>query len=349
LPPTPGDLIQLCKSVEEGLWRKGSGKLEVINPVLAYENWLTQRWQHVLRPTGRVIVLDAGNGAWSELGPSLFEALGFRVHRLFCAIDGAFPNRSPDCARPSSLTALRNKVSQTDAELGIAWDGDGDRVAIVDNAGSIVSTDEISALMIRDLVPRELSAPVVYDIKLSEIVRQAILDSGGRPVMQRSGHAFIKRTMIEEKALFGCEASGHYFFRELNGGDDGLFAALYLSDLVHRRGLSLRKLRRTLPPFFITPDLRIPSELLTFAEVAKRLRSRLPSGRATTIDGIRWETEQGFILARESVTEPVVTLRLEGHTQDSLKNLLDLCMRAFPEAADEIAGQINQVRDASQR
>ncbi len=347
LPPTPEDFNQLRRSVEKGLWRKGRGQLEIIDPVPAYRHWLMERWRQVIRPTGRAVVLDAGNGAWSELGPSLFEALGFRAHLLFCAIDGAFPNRSPDCARPSSLTALRNKVVQTDAELGIAWDGDGDRVAFVDDTGAIVSTDEISALMIHDLVAREPSAPVVYDIKLSEIVRQAILDGGGRPIMQRSGHAFIKRTMIEEKALFGCEASGHYFFRELHGGDDGLFAALCLSDLVRRRGGALTELRRTLPPFFITPDLRIPSELLTFAEVTKRLWSLFPSARATTIDGIRWETEQGFILARESVTEPVVTLRLEGHTQDSLKNLVDLCMRAFPEAADEIAGQISQVRQAS--
>ncbi len=347
LPPTPEDLIQLRRSVEQGLWRKGSGQLETINPVPAYKNWLVERWRRVIRPTGNVIVLDAGNGAWSELGPSLFEALGFRVHRLFCAIDGAFPNRSPDCARPGSLTALRKQVVQIGADLGVAWDGDGDRVAFVDNAGSIVSPDEISALSIRDLVPREPSAPVVYDIKLSEIVRQAILDSGGRPIMQRSGHAFIKRTMIEEKALFGCEASGHYFFRELHGGDDGLFAALYLSDVVRRRGLSLRELRRTLSPFFVTPDLRIPSELLTYAEVAKRMRSLLPSARATTIDGIRWETEQGSILARESVTEPVITLRLEGHTQESLKHLVDLCLRALPEAADEIAKQIKQERDAN--
>ena len=118
--------------------------------------------------------------------------------------------------------------------------------------------------------------------------------------------------MIEERALFGCEASGHYFFRELNGGDDGLFAALYMTDLVHQHGRPLTDLRRTLAPFFITPDLRIPLGHLTFAEIVERLWSRLPLARVTTIDGVRWETERGHILARSSVTEPVVTLRLEG-------------------------------------
>ncbi len=349
LPPTPEDLGRLRKSVEGGSWRKGHGKVETIDPIPEYEDWVTGRWRDVVHPSDRLVVLDAGNGAWSELGPTLFEALGFGVQRLFCEIDGTFPHRSPDCAQSSSLTALRRQVVQAGAEMGIAWDGDGDRVAFVDNGGSPVSPDEISSLMIPDLLPREPSAPVVYDIKLSEIVRQAIIDGGGHPRMQRSGHAFIKRTMIEEKAVFGCEASGHYFFRELHGGDDGLFAALYMSDLVRRRGVPLSELRRTLQPFFITPDLRIPASLLNFAEVAKRLRSLLPSARESTIDGVRWETERGFILARESVTEPVVTLRLEGHDRASLENLVDLCRRALPEAADEITAQINGIGDASPR
>jgi phosphomannomutase len=342
LPPTPEELSRLRKSIEAGFRRKGNGKLEDINPVTAYKDWVLKRWGHVVRPSNKAIVLDAGSGAWSELGPSLFAALGFRVYRLFCAIDGAFPNRSPDCARLGNLTALRNQVAQTGALLGIAWDGDGDRVAFVDDAGSIVTTDEVSALMIRDLVPRELSAKVIYDIKLSDVVPQAIIDRGGRPIMQRSGHAFIKRSMIEERALFGCEASGHYFFRELNGGDDGLFAALYMTDLVHQHGRPLTDLRRTLAPFFITPDLRIPLGHLTFAEIVERLWSRLPLARVTTIDGVRWETERGHILARSSVTEPVVTLRLEGRTSDSLKELIELCIRALPEAAGQISRQIDQ-------
>ncbi len=349
LPPTPEDLSRLRRRVEEGLWRKGNRTLEVIDPVPAYRDWVLKRWEHIAGLAGRSVVLDAGNGAWSELGPSVFEALGFRVHRLFCQIDGAFPNRSPDCARSSNLTALKTRVVQNGAALGIAWDGDGDRVAFVDNGGSIVSTDEISALMVGDLVPHEPSAKVIYDIKLAEVVRQAVIACGGRPVMQRSGHAFIKRAMIEEKALFGCEVSGHYFFRELDGGDDGLFAAVYLTDLVHRRGLSLQELRQTLAPFFVTPDLRIPSSLLQFDEIVRRLWSHLPSARASTIDGVRWETPQGYILARNSVTEPVVTLRLEGHNPNSLRELIELCLRAFPEASVEISRQIDQANDLKRR
>ena len=349
LPPTPGDLGQLRRKVEEGICRKQTGKLERIDPVPLYKAWVLERWGRLGPSSREAVVLDAGNGAWSELGPAIFEALGFRVHPLFCRIDSSFPHRSPDCAQATSLAGLRSEVVRASANLGIAWDGDGDRVAFVDPSGSIVSADEVSALMIRDVVPREPQARVVYDIKLSDIVRQAVSECGGQPMMQRSGHAFIKRTMIEQNALFGCEASGHYFFRELNGGDDGLFAALFLTDVAHRRGLTLTELRRTIAPFFVTPDLRIPSSLLPYHEIVKRFRSVLPATRETTIDGVRWENEQGYILARESVTEPVVTMRVEGHSRELLWQLIDVCLGALPEAAGEISRQIDQARDTRPR
>lgn len=342
LPPSPEDLRQLRRTVEEGVWRDRRGKHEEVDPVPSYSHWLLERWGQLRQSHSQRVVLDAGNGAWSELGPALFKDLGFHVHPLFCVIDGSFPNRSPDCARSGSLAAVRARVTQTGAHLGIAWDADGDRVAVIDNAGSVVSTDEMSALIVRDLVPREPAAPVIYDVKLSEIVGKTIVECGGNPIMQRSGHAFIKRSMIERNALFGCEVTGHYFFRELNGGDDGLFAAVYLADLVRRRGVTLADLRSTLAPFFITPDLRIPSAILNYDEIVRRLGSLLPSARTINIDGVRWETEKGYLLARQSVTEPVVTLRLEGRTQKLLQDLIDLCRLAIPEAANEISAQLDQ-------
>jgi phosphomannomutase len=219
-------------------------------------------------------------------------------------------------------------------------------VAFVDGSGSIVSTDEVSALLVRWLVPKAPQAKVVYDIKLSDTVRQAILGCGGQPITERSGHTFIKRTMIERDCLFGCEASGHYFYRELHGGDDGLFAALMMAELVSQCGVPLAELRRTLAPFFATPDLRIPSHLLGYQEIARRLRSVFASAKEVAIDGIRLETPEGTILARESVTEPVVTMRLEGRSADSLRNLVDACLKAFPEAAKEISQQVERTKEA---
>jgi len=345
LPPTVQGFHHLRLRVERGEFRQCKGGFEAIDPVPTYIDRVLERWNHLKGSGDMAVVLDGGNGAWSELAPELFVSLGLRVYPLFCKIDGTFPNRPADCARPNNLTGLRKEVVRTGAQLGVAWDGDGDRVAFVDGSGSVVSTDEVSALMIRELVPREKGATVVYDIKLSDMIRHAVTECGGVPVMERSGHAFIKRTMIIHNGLFGCEVSGHYFFRELGGGDDGLFAALFMAELVQRRGLSLRDLRKTLAPFFATPDLRIPSSVVSYAEVVTRLRDLFPNSRVTALDGFRWETKDGFILARESVTEPLVTMRLEGRGQDSLHRLVDMCLETLPEAADDISRQIDQGRE----
>jgi phosphomannomutase len=156
--------------------------------------------------------------------------------------------------------------------------------------------------------------------------------------MERSGHAFIKRKMIEQECLFGCEASGHYFYQELRGGDDGLFTALLMTELVAKAG-SLHELRNLLAPSFATPDLRLPASVLPYEEFVRRLRRRLPGARETTLDGLRFELPEGSILVRESVTEPVVTMRLEGSSAEALRGLLAACHSTFPELSSEIAGQ----------
>ncbi len=346
MPPTPEDFRRLRALVQRGGSRQYVGRVETVDPIPAYRVHVLNRWSHLLRSRGAALVLDAGNGAWSRLAPELFAALGFRVHPLFCKIDGTFPSRPPDCARPHNLSDLKNKVLRTAAQLGIAWDGDGDRVAFVDSSGSVVSTDEVSALMIRELVARDRGAKVIYDIKLSHLVRQTVIDCGGDPIMERSGHTFIKRCMIMQNALFGCEVSGHYFFRELAGGDDGLFAALFMAELITKSGLALTELRRTLPPFYATPDLRIPARVLCYGEIVARLRSQFVGAHETELDGVRLETPDGVVLIRESVTEPVVTMRLEGRCQDSLRQLISISMKTLPEAAREISQQIATLNEA---
>ena len=347
LPPLPDDLAELRRRVAAGVFRVSKGTHEALDPVPVYRQWITERWKHLGQRGGArgdspaglpAVVLDAGNGAWSRLAPPIFAACGIMPHCLFCDLDGTFPNRAPDCARPAALAALKSEVWKTQAQLGIAWDGDGDRVAFVDDGGSFVSSDEVSALLIRRLLARQPGARVVFDIKLSSLVRRTILDCGGTPIIERSGHTFIQRRMIEEDCLFGCEASGHYFYRELRGGDDGLFSALLMTELVSESG-SLRALRSSLPPFFVTPDLRLPSTALPYDQFVTRLHQEFHQARQTTIDGLRIEIAQGSILVRESVTEPVVTLRLEGSSPQTLRNLLATCRSLFPEVAGEIMRQ----------
>lgn len=342
LPPTPGDIDELRQRTEQGLHRRARGIVEDFNPVPAYRNWILERWGKIRGPSSTPVVLDAGNGVWSELAPSIFESLGFKVCRLFCEIDGGFPSRSPDSARPASLSPLKREVQRCNAGLGIAWDGDGDRVAFVDETASIISPDEISVLLIRHLLPGHAGARIVYDIKLSIAVRQVILECGGTPLVERSGHAFISRRMILDDCLLGCEASGHYFFRELRGGDDGLFTALLMTETAIRLG-HLGRLRKSLPSFFITPDLRLPAKRLKYNEVIDRCRTVLRPAKETCMDGLRMETSDGFVLIRESITEPVITMRLEGFSEDSLRRLIETCRNALPEVSEEITGQIQEV------
>lgn len=339
-PITAQDFLDLRSRVEKRDFRQHNGSYEIIDPVPAYKSYILERW-NLFRSYGMTVVADAGNGAWSELGPELLMSLGFCVYPLFCKINGNFPGRPPDCAKPNNLRSLREEVLKTGSDMGVAWDGDGDRVAFVDSSGAIVSADEVSALMIRALVPREESAKVIYDIKMSEIVRRTISECGGMPIMERSGHTFLRNAMITHDGLFGCEASGHYFFHELRGGDDGLFAALFMADIIRDSKLSLTAMRRTLPPFFMTPDLRIPLSVVPYEEVILRIRKCFPDSPETNVDGSRWETPSGFVLVRKSVTEPLFTLRIEGHSRFSFEDLLKTCLMTLPETADEISKQID--------
>jgi phosphomannomutase / phosphoglucomutase len=342
-PPSPDELEHLRRKVKAGSFRESTGRMVEIDPLPLYREWILQRWSNQQQATPIRVVLDAGNGAWSAIAPGIFECLGFGVQRLFCEIDGQFPNRPPDCAPPRNLAALSQAVREGKAQLGIAWDGDGDRVAFCDETGAPVMADELAVLLARDVLAAKEKGKVVYDLKLSDILRRTVQELGGTPIAERSGHTFIKRHMIQEDCLLGCEASGHYFFRELRGGDDGLFTALYVCDIVRRNGL-LGSLRKTVPPIHITPDLRLPTASFPFELVADRLRSNFQAAQETKLDGLRLETSDGFVLMRESVTEPAVTLRLEGVTVGSLERLITICLRALPEAAEIFQRQMAELQ-----
>ncbi len=319
------------------------GSVEAVEVVTSYRQWTAKRWRHLGQQFPGSIVIDAGNGAWSELAPRIMADLGLVVHPLFCTIDARFPNRPPDSARSSHLAALSQLVPARGAQLGIAWDGDGDRVALVDAAGRFVSADQMSILLARYQLDGQPGLRVAYDIKLSERVRQAIEAAGGVALMQRSGHSFLKRMMIEEECLLGCEASGHYFHRELGGGDDGLYTALLMLELVARCG-AMHDLTAGIPEIFVTPDLRIPARQEAFDSIAARLERQLPVLQMNRLDGVRFVTPDGTVLVRRSITEPAITIRIDARQKDRLDYLVDECCRSLPEMADEMKAQIDQSR-----
>lgn len=344
LPPTEAELEEFRVTVaNESVEPDGQHgrNVEVIDPTTLYLSWIEQRWRHLASGQHLNVVLDAGNGAWSALAPAVFGRLNFAVHPLFCEIDGSFPNRPPDSARAKNLGALAHLVRETGADLGIAWDGDGDRVAFVDECGEVVSADKMAILLARYVLRNRTGEKIVYDIKLSDLLRRNIEQLGGIPIMERSGHTFLKHRMIEEHCLFGCEVSGHYFFRELHGGDDGLFTALMIAELVAENG-PLGQLHAELAPMYLTPDLRVPAGSLDYDSVVQNLRRVLRPQRECKLDGVRMEMHDGFVLVRRSVTEPVLTMRLEGFDATGLNRLVAACLAAFPEFAPKINEQLYQ-------
>ena len=347
-PTTPEQLAKIRALTIKRAFRPGSGHREEINLLQDYERTLMKRWNHLHANGPGQVVLDAGNGAWSEIAPEIFRRLGFDVTCISCVIDGNFPDRSPDCSRASNLTRLSGAVAEQPDSIGIAWDGDGDRVAFVDEEGIFVSPDEIAILLTHAVLEEQdktgsANRRIVVDIKSSDLVRRAIEQLRGIPLLERTGHAFMRGRMVVEQALMGLDACGHYFFEELNGGDDGLFAALFILDLLQQKGLSLAQLRRGLPQIFAMPELRIPTESLTFSRAVDALTAAFPEAGILKIDGLRFTLKDGVVLVRESGTEAVLSLRIEGFDARSHERILAQCMLSLPEVAAQVHRELQDI------
>lgn len=282
------------------------------------------------------VVVDSGNGMWGPLAPGLLRELGYEVIEMFSEVDGRFPNRPSNPSVASNLTALCAAVPAQRAALGIAFDGDGDRVVFVDEQGVPVENDRAIVLFVRDALQARPGATVVYDQKCSDIVREAIAQGGGTPRIEKSGHTFIKTTFLETNAAYAGELSGHHFFGDI-GGDDGLIAALRMAQIVQASGQSLSNLVAAIPRYAITPDVRLhvaPGEAeAIIAGVRANLRGAI---EISELDGIRAQFPDGWGLVRASVTEPAVTLRFEGHTAEAVQRI----KQAFITASPQLAGRL---------
>ncbi len=320
LPVTPEDVERVRQRVEEGDFRSGSGHA-VHRPVKEdYLRWLGERYRET--GVGLKVVVDAGNGALSTWAPEAFRAAGYEVEELFCTPDGTFPNRSANPSNPSALEAAAARTREADADFAACFDGDGDRVVFLDETGEFVPPEETLILLVRHALGKADGRrdAVVYDQKCTRLVPEEIREAGGRPVMERSGHAFIKRRLLQEDALLAGEASGHFFFREL-GGDDGLYAALLMGRLLGERGQSLGALRASISPYFISEDIRIPRPGGEAERVVERLGDAFADRPQDRMDGVRIQFEGGWALVRPSVTEPAVTVRVEGDSPERMEQI----------------------------
>ncbi|MEM6485643.1 MAG: phosphomannomutase/phosphoglucomutase [Pseudomonadota bacterium] len=285
------------------------------------------------------VVVDAGNGALSVLAPSLLEELGCEVIQLNCEIDGNFPNRSPDTSDERNLESLVQKVNESEADFGVAYDGDGDRVAVVSGSGKILRTDALMMVFAEDVLSRNPGADVVYDVKCSRHLAQLVTSLGGRPVLWKTGHAFMKQKMLETGALFGGEFSGHIFFGERwYGFDDGLYATGRLAEIVASQEETLEELVARMPQSISTPEILLPIEDNEKFEVMKRFaeKAKFPDGKVTSIDGIRVDFGEGWGLLRASNTGPALTARFEAEDARALEHICTLFRSQLAETAPEL-------------
>lgn len=348
-PMTEDVMDELRKMVEEGEFRHGKQgsvrKAEVLEDYKAFvleaiDELMGTRYGAQGSGKGLKAVVDCGNGCYSTIAPEVLRSAGIAVEELYCWEDGSFPNREPNPAVAANLEALCGKVRETGADLGIAFDGDGDRVVFVDEAGNVVPSDNAIALFAGFLLKKHPGSKVVYDIKCSSLVSDAVKAAGGIPVMEKSGHAYIKNNLLRNGAVFAGEISGHFFFSMLKG-DDGLFAALLMAEMIMAEGSSLSQMVEAQPKYFTTKDFRIPFSGST-AELFGTLKARLESDGGASLsflDGIRAEYSDGWGLIRASVTEPLVTMRFEGKSIASLERIREGFL-----AAD--AGLLTAVREA---
>ncbi|AUH51452.1 phosphomannomutase/phosphoglucomutase [Chromobacterium sp. ATCC 53434] len=284
------------------------------------------------------IVVDSGNGVAGAFGPLLYRRLGCKVRELFCDVDGTFPNHHPDPAKPENLKDLIEALQKTDAEIGLAFDGDGDRLGVVTKEGNIIWPDRQLMLYAADVLERNPKAKVIFDVKSTRLLKPWIKQNGGVPVMARTGHSFIKAKIKETGALLAGEMSGHVFFKERwYGFDDGIYTGARLLEVLSRVE-DPSELLNALPNAVSTPELnlKMAKEGENHALIAKLQESAKfdDAEEVNTLDGLRVEYKDGFGLARASNTTPVIVLRFEADDEAALERIKGDFRRVLATATD---------------
>jgi phosphomannomutase / phosphoglucomutase len=325
-----GDAIQdLYRRIQAGRVASGAGKRSRADVLDAYVERIAG---DVRLARGLRIAVDCGNGVAGMLAPRLYRRLGCEVEELYCDVDGDFPNHHPDPSHPENLAELTARLKAGPSELGFGFDGDGDRLGVVTQDGEIIYPDRQLMLFAADVLSRNPGAEIIYDVKSTRLLAPWIERHGGKPVIWKTGHSFIKAKLRETGAPLAGEMSGHTFFKERwYGFDDALYAGARLLEILSRDADASRALK-ALPNAPSTPELQWKlAEGEPHALVAKLQRAKPFPGaeRVLTIDGVRAEYKDGFGLARPSNTTPVIVLRFEADTRQALARIQEEFRRAL--------------------
>jgi len=348
------DILGLAKIAADADFVEGEGKLvqqdieqDYIERILS-DCVLTQSESQLLeeldgfKPKKKMkIAWDNGNGAAGDVMTKLSKRIAADHVLLFADIDGTFPNHHPDPTVPKNLQDLIKTVIDEGCDLGIAFDGDGDRIGVVDNEGEIIWGDQLMVLYAREILKAKPGATIIADVKASNVLFDEIKKAGGNAVMWKTGHSFIKAKMKETKAALAGEMSGHIFFADkYYGFDDALYAAIRIIDIVEKSSASLADLRKTLPQTFSTPEIRVECTDEKKFKIIDDLKINLKKSGLIfdDIDGIRVTADKGWWLLRASNTQPVLVARCEANSKKDLEELkenlrknLDFCGVKIPE------------------
>lgn len=329
-------ITALRDRIQAGDFSDGSGDLEKRDLVLDYIDRITS---DVTLAQPMKVVVDCGNGIAGRIAPDLLEALGCEVLPLYCEVDGDFPNHHPDPNDPANLQDLIAEVKAKGADVGLAFDGDGDRLGVVTERGEIIWPDRLLMLFARDIVGRNPGADVIFDVKCSRQLGNLIAEYGGRPIMGPTGHSYLKAKMQETQALLGGEFSGHICFGERwYGFDDGLYTAARLLEILASEAASAGELFDEFPNPVSTPELKIKSTDRAKFEVIDALVAGegFEGGTLTTIDGIRVDYPEGWGLIRASNTSPMLTLRFEADDAKALAGIQRRFRKALKQVDDTL-------------
>lgn len=320
-----GDKIQqIYQRIQDKQIIQGNGVHYCENILEAYFTKITSDVKLERRMS---IVVDAGNGVAGKIAPQLYRRLGCKVLGLFCEVDGNFPNHHPDPSKPENLNDLIHALNTTETEIGLAFDGDGDRLGVVTKDGNIIYPDRQMMLYAADILSKNPQGKIIYDVKSSRLLADWIKENQGIPIMCRTGHSFVKAKIKETGALLAGEMSGHIFFNDRwNGSDDGVYAGARLLEILAQVE-DPSELLNALPNAISTPEINIPVEFegeqhRIIAELSQTAKFE-GSQEIITIDGLRVEYPDGFGLVRASNTTPVLVLRFEAETSSALKRIID--------------------------
>ena len=336
-PVSGTEIYNLIDKVHKASERKGKITFRDFK-----EEYISEIKKNIVINEKPKVVIDCGNGASGCIAPKLYSELGCNVINLYTEVDGNFPNHHPDPGKPENLTDLIEKVKETNADMGLAFDGDGDRVGLVTDSGEIVYPDKILMMICKDILSSN-KGKIIFDVKCTDSLPKLIEENGGTPLMYPTGHFNIKNGIKEHNPLLAGEMSGHIFFNDKwYGFDDGVYSGARIIELISKTKKSVSNLNKELPILFSTPELNIEvSDEKKFEIVEKFVANCTLEGEKISIDGLRINFDNGWGLLRASNTTPMLVMRFEGNTKENLISIKNKFIKELSRICPDIDINLN--------